>query len=250
MLFRGQGSAGGAGLVRPGGLGSARRSAAARASWSSSSSSSSIRPLVSALKMRSARPLPRASSGSFLAPKSSTMMPHDDDQLGRAEAGQERNDEQVGHGGSCYAVDLSGSWQIAPDRLGRVVVERQRRRGGARDLRRAARPARPPSADGARRSASRTSHRGSPTRSVASRRPSAQLLDGVDRVVVGDPAGVAARGGAPPPRRPDRARRVRRRGRAASGRAPAAGSSTISTACIRSSRNSRRASARWHHASR
>ena len=32
-----------------------------------------IRPLVSALKMRSARPLPRASSGSFLAPKSSTM---------------------------------------------------------------------------------------------------------------------------------------------------------------------------------
>ena len=37
-----------------------------------SSSSSSLRPLVSALKMRSARPEPRASSGSFLAPKSST----------------------------------------------------------------------------------------------------------------------------------------------------------------------------------
>ena len=45
----------------------AARSRAARASWSSSSV---VRPLVSSLKMRSARPVPRASSGSFLAPKS------------------------------------------------------------------------------------------------------------------------------------------------------------------------------------
>ena len=72
-----RGCSSGAAVGALGGLGSLLRVDARLAApgSSSSSSSSSSRPLVSALKMRRARPLPRASSGSFLAPKSSTRRP-------------------------------------------------------------------------------------------------------------------------------------------------------------------------------
>ena len=53
-----------------------------------SSSSSFIRPLVSALKMRSARPVPRATSGSFSAAEEQQDDKHDDDDLGRADAAE------------------------------------------------------------------------------------------------------------------------------------------------------------------
>ena len=67
------------------------RAPAARPSWSAlSSSSPSMRPLVSALKMRSARPLPRASSGSLAGAEEQDQDGQDDQQLGRAEACDER----------------------------------------------------------------------------------------------------------------------------------------------------------------
>ena len=78
--------------------GCARRSRAARGSCVLSSSSSS-RPLVSALKIRRARPLPRASSGSFVAPNSSTRMPTMISSSGAPRPRTRGTRSPVGHGG-------------------------------------------------------------------------------------------------------------------------------------------------------
>ena len=128
-------------------LGVSRRSAASArrcaSSWRcasvfsdslTSSSSSSSRPLVSALKMRSARPLPRASSGSFLAPKQEHDDQDDQDDLGRAETDGERRDRL-----SCLPLRLSsaltivrvrvrrrgtGGWPVPGDTISGVVEQR------------------------------------------------------------------------------------------------------------------------------
>ena len=98
-----------------------------------SSSSSSIRPLVSALKMRRARPLPRASSGSFLRAEEEHDDADDDQQLG-APSPAMRGTTSPWVMSVMLRRRPEASVATSPTRARSDVVERQGRRCGPGDL--------------------------------------------------------------------------------------------------------------------